>query len=69
MEARGQLHTPTALIFGKEPPGTHRLGGWVGYRAGLDAEAKRERPSPRQEPKPGFPTHNLVTVLTKLSRL
>jgi len=33
----GQLHAP-----GKEPPGTHWIGGWVGPRAGLDAAVKRK---------------------------
>jgi len=26
-------------------PGTHWIGGWVGYRAGLDAMVKRKTPS------------------------
>jgi hypothetical protein len=30
------LHAPAALPAGKEPPGTHWIGGWVGPRAGLD---------------------------------
>jgi hypothetical protein len=29
-----------ALTPGKEPPGTHCTGGWVGPRAGLDAEVR-----------------------------
>jgi hypothetical protein len=29
-----------ALPQGKRPPGTHWTGGWVGPRAGLDAEAR-----------------------------
>jgi hypothetical protein len=31
----GQLHAPSALPPGKEPPRTHWLGGWVSPRAGL----------------------------------
>jgi hypothetical protein len=31
VEVSGHLHAPAAL-----PPGTHRIGGWVGPRAGLD---------------------------------
>jgi hypothetical protein len=26
----GQLHAPAALLLGKEPSGTHWIGGWVG---------------------------------------
>jgi hypothetical protein len=36
LEASGQLHAPAALPPKKEPPGSHRRGGWVGPRAGLD---------------------------------
>ena len=31
----GQCHVPAALPPGKRP-GTHRVGGWFGPRAGLD---------------------------------
>jgi hypothetical protein len=37
MEVSGQLHAAAALTSGKEPPGTHWAGGWVGPRAGVDA--------------------------------
>jgi hypothetical protein len=37
----GELHVPTALPPGKEPPGTHWIGGWVGPRAGLDDVEKK----------------------------
>jgi hypothetical protein len=30
-------------------PGTHWIGGWVGTRAGLEAEVNRKVPSPRRE--------------------
>jgi hypothetical protein len=36
MEVSVQLHAPTALPPGREPPGTHWRGGWVGLRAYLD---------------------------------
>jgi hypothetical protein len=42
MEVSGQLHAPAALPPGKESPGIHWIGGWVGPRAGLDATEKRE---------------------------
>jgi hypothetical protein len=48
MEVSGQLHAPAALPPGKEPPGTHWKGGWVGPRAVLDAVVKRKIPSPRR---------------------
>jgi hypothetical protein len=37
MEVSGQLHSPAALLQGKEPLGTHWIEGWVSPRAGLDA--------------------------------
>jgi hypothetical protein len=37
MEVSGQLHAPVSLPPGKEPPGTHWIGGWVGPRSGLEA--------------------------------
>jgi hypothetical protein len=38
----GQLHAPASLPLGKEPPGTHSIGGWVGLRASLDDVKKRK---------------------------
>jgi hypothetical protein len=35
--------------------GTHRIGGWVGPRAVLDAMVKRKIPSPRRESNPRTP--------------
>jgi hypothetical protein len=36
MGASGQRHAPAALYSrGKDPRGTHWIGGWVGPRAGL----------------------------------
>jgi hypothetical protein len=35
-----ELHAPTTLTSGKEPPGTHWRGGWVGPRVGMDAVVK-----------------------------
>jgi len=44
----GQLHIPAALPPGKEPPGTHCIGGWVGPRVSLDV-VKRKNHRPCQE--------------------
>jgi hypothetical protein len=40
MGVSGQHHAPAALTPGEKTPGTHCAGGWVGPRAGLDAEAR-----------------------------
>jgi hypothetical protein len=45
MEVSGRLHASAALPPGKKPC-THWIGGWVGRRAGLDAVARREIPTP-----------------------
>jgi hypothetical protein len=43
MGVDGQLYAPAALPPGKRP-GTHRIGGWVGPRAGLDG-CEKSRPT------------------------
>jgi hypothetical protein len=40
MGVSGQRHVPAASIPGEGPPGTHWIGGSVGPRAGLEAEAR-----------------------------
>jgi hypothetical protein len=50
---------------GKEPTGTHCTGGWVGPRAGLDAEVRGKILCLRRGSNPGRPD----TVLTELPRL
>jgi hypothetical protein len=40
MEVHGKLHVPSDLPSGKEPPGSHCIGGWVDPRRGLDAVEK-----------------------------
>jgi len=35
---------PDRFTSGESTPGTHRIGSWVGPRAGLDAMAKRKIP-------------------------
>jgi hypothetical protein len=42
MGVNGQRHAPAALYPRGKVPGTHWTGGWVGPRAGLDAEARRK---------------------------
>jgi hypothetical protein len=42
MEVSGQRHAPAALYPRERTPGAHLTGGWVGPRAGLDAEARRK---------------------------
>jgi hypothetical protein len=42
MGVSGQRHAPAALYPWGKDPGTHCTGGWVGPRAGLDAEARRK---------------------------
>jgi len=56
IEVGGQFHAQAALSPGKEPPGTHWIGGWVGCRAGVETVSKRKIPSPRSP--------NLVLVHT-----
>jgi hypothetical protein len=60
----GQRHAPAAL-YPREEPRTRCTGGWVGHRAGLDAEARRKILLPLSgiEPRsPGRPD----TALTEL---
>jgi hypothetical protein len=52
MDVDGQGHAP-ALPPGKRP-GTHRLGGWVNPRAGLDGCGK-SRPHRDSIPGPSSP--------------
>jgi hypothetical protein len=43
LEVIGRLYAPAALLVeNPPPPGTHRSGGWVGPRAGLDDVEKRK---------------------------
>jgi hypothetical protein len=64
----GQLHAPAALPPGKEPPGTHWIGGWVDLRAGLNEMEKRKFLTlPGLELRPlGRPAHKLVAIPTML---
>jgi hypothetical protein len=43
MGVSGQRHAPAALYRrGKDLPGTHWRGGWVGPRAGLETEFREK---------------------------
>jgi hypothetical protein len=54
------LLTVTVIMFmsTEVTPDTHCIGGWVGPRAGLDAEARRKTLYPCLESKPGPPAHS-----------
>jgi hypothetical protein len=39
MGLSGQHHTSVAIYSRKRTPGTHWMGGWVGFRVGLGTEA------------------------------
>lgn len=58
MEVSGQRQVPAALPPGKEHLGTHRIGGWVGTKAGLYAVDKNEISFPCQESNPGHTTRS-----------
>jgi len=45
MEVSGQFHASTTSPPGKESPGAHWIGGWVGPTAGLDMLASRKIPA------------------------
>jgi hypothetical protein len=44
--------------------GTHWIGGWMGFRAVLDAVVKRKIPSPRRESNPRTPIVQLLVEQT-----
>jgi hypothetical protein len=52
MEASGQLHAPAALPPWEKAPGAHWIGGWMGPRAGVDAEEKGKISCPCWESNP-----------------
>ena len=54
MGVGGHRHAPAALPSG-ERSGTHRIGGWVGPRAGLDGCGKSRR-------LPGFDSRTVQPV-------
>jgi hypothetical protein len=54
----GQHHAPAALYPRGKDPGTHWTGGWVGPRAGLDAEARRKVLCLCRRSNPGRPVRS-----------
>jgi hypothetical protein len=44
MGVSGQRLAPAALYTWEMTPGTHWIGGWVGLKAGLDAEVRGKNP-------------------------
>jgi hypothetical protein len=56
MGVSGQRHDPAALYPRGKNYGTHRIGGWVGPRAGLDAEARRKILCPCRGSNPWYRT-------------
>jgi hypothetical protein len=68
MKVNGQLHATATLLSGMCPD-IHWIGGRVGPRAGLNAVAKKENPSPCRESNIGRRTCGLVIVLTELPGL
>jgi hypothetical protein len=68
MEESSQIHAPTDLAPGKEPPyPLDRILGGAQSRCGRGGEDKN--PCPCQESNPSRSTRNLVTVLTELPLL
>jgi hypothetical protein len=66
MEVSGQLHGPATV----SAP-AHRIGGWVGPSAGLDAVAKRKNPVIVSAGNwtPVVQLRSLVSILNELARL
>jgi hypothetical protein len=58
MGVSGQRHAPAALYPRGKDPGTHCIGGWVGPRADLDAEARRNILCPCRGSNPNRPARS-----------
>ena len=67
MEVSGELHAPAALPPGKYFRTTHRIGGWVGPRAGLDGfgEKKSLFSIPEFEPRTVQPVASRYSIVIK----
>jgi hypothetical protein len=53
MEVSGQLNAPAAFAPRETVPGTHYIGDWASFRAGLDVMDKRKSSS-YQESNPDY---------------
>jgi hypothetical protein len=53
------------LLYPREKPGTHCIGGWVGPRADLDGCGKSR---PDRDSIPGRPARSVVAIPTDLSQ-
>jgi hypothetical protein len=58
MGVSGQHHALAALYPREKTPGTHWIGGWVGPRAGLDADAREKILCLCQVSNPGHPVRS-----------
>jgi hypothetical protein len=70
MEVSSQCEAPAALPL-HESYWHHWVQDWVGAGVDLDATEKRESldSAGNRNPIPHFSVHNLLTVLTQISRL
>jgi hypothetical protein len=66
-EVCGQRHAPAAPCPGERTPAAHCTGGWVGFRAGLDTEARGKILCYCRGSNPDSPVVQPVdTILTEL---
>jgi hypothetical protein len=63
MEVSGQRHAPAPLYPRGKNTGTHWIGGWVGSRAGLNAEARRKILCPCRGSNPSRPLRSQLLYL------
>jgi hypothetical protein len=57
--ANGQLHVPAALPLKERASVIYWVGGWLGFRAGMDAMEKKKISCPCRESIPDHPAHSL----------
>jgi hypothetical protein len=60
---------PSRFTPGKEPPGTHWIGGWVDPKAGLDDVEKILDPTATRTPTTWSSSPQPVAIPTTLSQL
>jgi hypothetical protein len=69
MGVSGQHHAPAALYPRGKDPRYHWTGGWVGPRAGLDAQARRRILCLRWGSNPGRPVRSLTLYWLSYPRI